>query len=155
LRRHSAESLIHLCRDHQPILWSPRRIGYRPQFSFRPLEVLLDSVGVFVPDGAELAEEELMTMAGPELRSAAFAIDRAEDLVVPVVAVGDAFTVQTLRTLGRWAMLVPTATHELGSEPSFALASTASGETIAVWWRHELLYTVLCEDRQRVASVAM
>jgi hypothetical protein len=50
-------------------------------------------------------------------------------------------------------MALPLATRELGATPSFTLAATAAGDTVAVWWRGELLFAVACDDRSGVAAV--
>jgi hypothetical protein len=71
---------------------------------------------------------------------------------VPVAAFGE-LTVHELATLGRWAMALPLATRELAATPSFTLAATAAGDTIAVWWRGELLFAVACGDRRGIAEV--
>src|SRR5262249_15513945 len=51
LRRHSAESLIKLCRVPQTLEWSSRGgRGYAPQFTFPALDVLFDAVEVLLPE---------------------------------------------------------------------------------------------------------
>ena len=54
---------------------------------------------------------------------------------------------------GRWALALPRALRELGATPSFTLAATAAGDTVAVWWRGQLLYAVACADRLSVAAI--
>jgi hypothetical protein len=152
LRRHSAESLVALCRAEAPTVWSSRSgAGYAPQFTFRPIDVLLDVVALIWPDAQATSQAELAAFAAPGRHGAAFLL-AGEAAAVPLTRVGDG-SVQALRTLGRWAMSLPVATGELGASPRFSLAATAGGETIAVWWRGPLLYAVVCEDRRAIATV--
>lgn len=153
LRRHSAESLIALCSDEEELTsWISRGgNGYSPRFTFRPVDVLLDVVSLYVPDLQNTARLELARFDGPDTHGGAFCVDPQPD-VVPVAAFGDV-TVQELWGLGRWALSLPAATREIGATPSFTLASTAAGETIAVWWRGALIYAVASSDRRGVAAV--
>jgi hypothetical protein len=61
--------------------------------------------------------------------------------------------VHELAALGRWALALPRALREIGATPSFTLAATAAGDTVAVWWRGQLLYAVACADRVGVAAI--
>lgn len=153
LRRHSAESLIALCSDDEELTsWISRGgNGYSPRFTFRPVDVLLDVVALYVPDLQDVARLELARFDAPDRRGGAFCVQPHPD-VVPVAAFGEV-TVQELWALGRWALSLPLATRELGATPSFTLASTAAGDTVAVWWRGALLYAVACGDRRGVAAV--
>jgi hypothetical protein len=156
LRRHSAESLVELCRGGADPMttWSSRGgIGYTPQFTFRPTDVLLDVAAVVAPQAQHAARLELAMLDGPGRRGAAFFVDAVLDTAIPVAEVGEGMTVQVLRTLGRWARSVAVATRELGASPSFTLVATATGDTISIWWRDALLYAVLCDDRSSVAAV--
>jgi hypothetical protein len=153
LRRHSAESLIALCNDDDQLTrWISRGDhGYSPRFTFRPLDVLLDVVAVHVPSLQDTARIELARFDAPERHGGAFCVE-AHDIAVPVAAFGD-LTVNELWTLGRWATSLPRALRELGTTPSFTVAATATGDTIAVWWRGPLLYAVACDDRRGVAAI--
>lgn len=153
LRRHSAESLIALCSDEEELTsWISRGgNGYSPRFTFRPVDVLLDVVSLYVPELQDAARLELARFGGPDIHGGAFCVDPEPD-VVPVAASGEV-TVQELWALGRWALSLPAATRELGATPSFTLASNAGGEAVAVWWRGALLYAVACSDRRGVAAV--
>lgn len=155
LRRHSAESLIALCQldDVLPIWTSRGSQGYLPRFTFRPIDLLLDVVELAYPESHALAQFELARFARPNLRAVAFYWDEPADAIVPVAASGD-LAVHELWALGRWATLLPLATRELGTTPSFTLATTVTSETFAVWWRESLLYAVACSDRSDVAAVA-
>jgi hypothetical protein len=153
LRRHSAESLVALCRSVEPTVWSSRSgPGYAPQFTFRPVDVLFDVVALIRPDAHAAGLAGLAGFAAPGRRGAAFLRSPGDAAALPLARVGDA-SVQALRTLGRWALSLPVATDELGASARFTLAATASGETIAVWWRGALLYAVVCEDRRALADV--
>ncbi len=154
LRRHSAESLVELCRSHQPTRWSPHGgLGYAPLFTFRPVDVLLDVVALYVPHAQRVARLELTSTDGSGLHGAAFLVEPGLDTAIPLAELGYGMTVRGLRTLGRWARSVQLASRELGAAPSFTLATTASGGAISVWWRDELLYAVCCEDRASVAAI--
>ena len=153
LRRHSAESLIALCHDAELTSWISRGSrGYSPRFTFRPLDVLLDVVALYAPDWQDAARQELARFADTGRRGGAFLVEPRRDVAVPVATFGE-LTVQELWTLGRWAISLPLAMHELGATPSITLASTASGDTIGVWWRDDLLYAVVCDDRRAVAAM--
>lgn len=154
LRRHSAESLIALCSDDDSQRsWKSRGTrGYSPRFTFRPVDVLLDVAALYVPELQDAARLELGHFDAPDRHGGAFWFDRGYDGAVPIAAFGG-LTVQELWTLGRWAVSLPQATRELGATPSFTLASTAAGDTIAVWWHRELIYAVACDDRSAVASI--
>jgi hypothetical protein len=154
LRRHSAESLIELCSDgDQRTSWISRGShGYSPRFTFRPLDVLLDVAAVYVPELQSTAHRELGRFAGPERWGGAFCIEPHHGAAAPVAAFGD-LTVNELSVLGRWALSLPRALRELGTTPVFTLASTAAGDTVAVWWRDSLLYAVGCSDRLGIAAI--
>jgi hypothetical protein len=154
LRRHSAESLIALCSDDDELTaWRSRGgNGYSPRFTFRPIDVLLDVASLYAPDLQDLARTELAAFDAPDRHGAAFCIEPGYAIAVPVAAFG-VLTVHELATLGRWARTLPQATLELGATPSFTLAATAAGNTIAVWWRGELLFAVACDDRRSIAEV--
>lgn len=153
LRRHSAESLIALCHEDQRTSWISRGSrGYSPRFTFRPVEVLLDVASLYAPEWQDAARSELARFDAPGRRGGAFLVDPGHDIAVPVAAFGE-LTVHELWTLGRWAISLPLAMHELGTTPSFALASTATRDTIAVWWRDALLYAVACDDRRGVTAI--
>ena len=152
LRRHSAESLVALCRAGALTRWSSRGgRGYSPRFTFRPVDVLFDVVALFAPHAQQTARAELAALDGPGRRGAAFVLHAGHD-AVPVAASGDA-TVGALATLGSWATAVPSAARELGASRAFVLAATAGGDTISLWWRDGLLFAVACEDRAEVAAV--
>ena len=154
LRRHSAESLIALCSDDDELtVWRSRGgNGYSPRFTFRPIEVLLDVASLYAPDLQDLARDQLAAFDAPGRHGAAFCFASGYAIAVPVAAFGE-LTVHELATLGDWAMALPLATRELGATPSFTLAATAAGDTVAVWWRGELLFAVACDDRSGVAAV--
>lgn len=154
LRRHSAESLIALCsNDDRRTSWISRgNNGYSPRFTFRPLDVLLDVAGVDAPDMQRAARTELARFDAPGRRGGAFCLAPGHDVAVPVAAFGE-MSVHELAALGRWALALPRALRELGATPSFTLAATAAGDTVAVWWRGQLLYAVACADRLSVAAI--
>ncbi|HEY0255397.1 MAG TPA: hypothetical protein VGC41_27900 [Kofleriaceae bacterium] len=155
LRRHSAESLAAMCHPAAaPPVWTPRRErGYSPRFTFRPLDVLVDVVALYIPHLQELARAELAPLVTPDRRGAAFCFDETYELAVPVAVFGD-LSVHDLELLGNWAARVPLATRELGATPTFTLAATTAGDTNAVWWQDELLYAVACNSRYSVATLA-
>jgi len=153
LRQHSAECLIELCRSPLPTRFrSHAGRGYAPRFTFRPVELLLATVGSCFPERQAEAHRELRALAIPGLRAAAFAIDRESDCLLPVVELGGQ-TIDGLRALSRWASLMPNASLELAAAPSFAWAATEKGDSVLVWWRAGLLYAASCEDRAGLARV--
>ena len=153
LRHHSAESLIELCRSPLPTRFRVHTgRGYAPRFTFRPLDLLLDAVGTCFPERQLEARRELEAFAEPGTQAVAFVVDSQSDCLLPVVEVGT-HSVEGLRALGRWASAMPDASLELAAAPSFTLAVTANGDSVLVWWNAGLLYTVLCQDRARLAAV--
>jgi len=154
LRRHSAESLVALCRGAGRLtMWTSRGgRGYAAQFTFRPLDVLFDAIALQAPDLQAVALGHLEAMSGQGRRGGAFAFDLEHAHAVPVAACGEP-TVHELWILGRWALALPQAARELAATPAFVIAATPAGDTIVVWWRDQLLYAVMCEDRRSVAAI--
>lgn len=158
LRRHSAESLIELCQngvarnaDGESTTWTSRGAkGYEPRFTFRPVDMLLDVASLAVPEVHATARAELDRFRGQGRTGAGFYVDA--DHVVPVAAFGE-LTVHDLWSLGRWAHALPLATRELGTTPSLTVASTTAGDTVAVWWRTNMLYVVGGDDRRALSEI--
>lgn len=154
LRRHTAESLVELCRNQQPTRWASRGgASYTPPFTLRPVDVLLDIGALAVPDDQVQARTNLRAAAPEGARGAAFHVDSVLELAIPIAEVGPGATVHGLRVLGRWALSVQQAARELGVTPAFTIATTATGTAMVVWWRGSILYTVACDDRSAVAAV--
>jgi hypothetical protein len=147
LRRHSAECLVALCRVSQATIWAshPGR-GYAPRFTFRPLDLLFDSVALLYPDLRLEAFEELSAYGGPGRNAVAFVLDTENGALLPLAAT-NASSVESVSALARSLLPIPRASHELGMTPAFALSTTASGDTLLVWWRQQVLYAMTCEDR--------
>ena len=153
LRHHSAECLLELCRSPLPTRWASHAgPGYAPRFTFRPVDLLLDTVGACFPERRLEATSELSALAGPGRKAAAFVFDPTSDGLLPVAEVGG-LGIEALRLLGRFATSLPHASLELAAAPTFTLASTETGESILVWWREGLLFAVRCEDRACLAAV--
>jgi hypothetical protein len=153
LRRHTAESLIELSRGGDTMVWTSRGSrGYSPRFTFRPVDLLLEVVTIAMPQLQHAARLELAKVERADRRGAAFCSDIDYEVAVPIATFGD-MPMHELLSLGRWAMLVPLVTRELGTTPSFTLSATATGDTIAVWWRGPVLYAVACDDRSSVAAL--
>jgi len=154
LRRHSAECLVDLCRTPRTLSWSPRRgASYAPRFTFRPVDLLLDASALIAPKERDQALAELTPLAAPGLSGAAFIVDGAGTLTLPLAEVGGALGVEQLCDLGKWALTLPRASREFGAPTQFTLAATAGAETLAVWWRESRLFVVCCGDRQSAAVV--
>lgn len=154
LRQHSAESLVAMCRDdHQLTRWISRGgRGYAAQFTFKPVDVLLDAVALFAPDLRAIAMAELDDLGGGKHRGGAYDFDLADSVAIPLAACGD-INLHDLKTLGTWALALPHTAHELASSPSFVIASTATGETVVSWWRSNVLFALVCDDRADVARL--
>ena len=155
LRRHSAESMIELCTHEAPEpTWNTRKGGgsYSARFTFRPVDVLLDVVALHVPELQAEAQTTLGSISVSGTCGAAFCFDDSYEIAVPVATSG-ALDVHALWNLGRWAMTIPGATRELGTQPRYTLSCTATGATTAVWWRGELLFAVRCPDRYSAAQI--
>lgn len=152
LRQHSAECLIELCRSPLPTRWAshPGR-GYAPRFTFRPVELLLDAVGVCFPEHRARALAELSELNVDGQRAAAFVFDPARECLLPVAQLGS-LGVSELRLLAQFAGAMPRASLELATAPSFTLACTQDGEAALVWWKDGLLFTRLCDDRASLAA---
>lgn len=152
LRRHSAESLVELCRDDaQPIWMSRGGRGFGARFTFRPVDVFLEVVALYAPEAAANAARELAPLISEERHAAAFRF--GHDAAIPLAAYGD-FSLSEARALGRWANALPAATRELGATPAFTFAATAAGDTLGVWWSDDVLYAVACSDRRSSAALA-
>lgn len=152
LRHHSAECLIELCRAPHPTSWSSHAgKGYAPRFTFRPVELLLDSVGALFPERQAEARAELDALESLDCHAAAFLFDVERDCLLPVAERGGQ-GLEALNALGRWASARPRASLELAAEPSFTLAVTEGGQAVMVWWRKGLLFAQMCEDRSSLAA---
>ena len=153
LRRHSAESLIELCRAPLPTRFRAHvGRGYAPRFTFRPADLLFDTVGACFPELRAEASRELSGLSAPGSQAVAFVFDAERDCLLPIAELGQQ-TIEGLRALGRWAISMPHASLELAAAPSLTLASTEQGDSVLVWWGAGILYAVLCEDRASLAAV--
>ncbi len=154
LRRHSAESVVALCRGNQYTTWLTHRgPGYAPQFTFRASDILGDVVGLLAPEAQRAAEQELASLQGPGRRGGAFLFEPDTEIAVPLAGFGADQSLESACLLGRWASAVPLATKELGGAQAFALAVTAAGDTVAVWSRQDLLFAIVCEERESIAAL--
>ena len=152
LRHHSAECLLELCRTPLPTRWAARAgRGYAPRFTFRPVDMLFDAVGLLFPEQRARAHATLTRLAGPGQRAAAFVFDANQETLLPVAEVGGQ-GVASLRVLAHWVATFPRASLELATDPCFTLAATSDGESVLIWWRDGLLFTVMCEDRAALAA---
>jgi hypothetical protein len=147
LRHHSAECLVALCRASQATIWASHAgRGYAPRFTFRPLDLLFDSVALLYPDLRLAALEELSAYSGPGRHAVAFVLDTEVGELLPLAETGES-SVESVSTMARSLLSIPRASHELGMTPAFALSTTANGDTQLVWWRQQVLYAMACEDR--------
>jgi len=153
LRQHSAESLIELCRAPLPTRFrSHAGRGYAPRFTFRPVELLLETVGACFPVLRAEARRELDALVAPGIQAVAFVFDPDREWLLPVVQLGQQ-TIEDLRALARWANSMPLASLELAAAPSLTLATTEKGDSVVVWWGAGILYAVRCADRASLAAV--
>jgi hypothetical protein len=153
LRQHSAESLLELCRAPLPTRFRSRAgRGYAPRFTFRPAELMLDTVGACFPELRRQARRELDGLAVPGIQAVVFVVEPDRECLLPIVELGQQ-TIEDLRSLGRWASSVARASLEPAAASSLTLATTEKGESVVVWWEAGLLYAVLCEDRTGLAAV--
>lgn len=153
LRRHSCESLIALCLEELPRTWTPRAGGYGPATRFTPFALWLDVAAALAPEDPAPAGETLAEL-DVELQVAVFAPDPERDALWPVAACGDALTIASVCRLARTARPLADAAAALGAAPSFTLATTESGATVAAWWEAGHLFLVPCDDRSHAAIVA-
>lgn len=153
LRRHSAESLLDLCRSWQVTTWSNHGgRGYAPRFTFRAVDLLFDSVALVHPELQAQARLELSRVEAPGRRAAAFVRDEATSSLLPLSETGG-YGVEHMLWLSRGLASLPQACLELGATPSFTLSTTEGGETLLLWWRGQLLFVVSCPDRASLAEL--
>jgi hypothetical protein len=152
LRHHSAECLVALCRASQATIWAshPGR-GYAPRFTFRPVDLLFDSVALLYPNLRLEALEELSAYSGPGRHAVAFVLDAEIGALLPLAETSES-SVESVSTLARSLLSIPRASHELGMTPAFTLSTTANGDALLVWWRKQVLYAMACEDRASLIS---
>ena len=151
LRLHSAECLVELCHAPQPTSWASHSgRGYAPRFTFRALDLLLDSVALVYPELQRAARSELDKFSGRGRRGFAFKLD-SDDSLLPL-AESSGNSVEAMLAVRRTVAPIPRASRELGVPPAFTLSTTANGQTALVWWWEAALFTVLCEDRESVAA---
>jgi hypothetical protein len=165
LRRHSAESLVALCRSDEPVRWSPRGGGgYHARFTYRPVDLVFDVVGLEHRAIQLDAQATLAGFAGPGRRGVAFLADDDVRPMIPIaelaaeateagaapdgeLSLGDMFG------LADRARSVWFASRELAALPEFTITTAASGASTAIWWRGSIVYAVVCSDRRSLAAV--
>jgi hypothetical protein len=153
LRRHSAECLVNLSQSPHVIHWASHvGRGYAPRFTFRAVDLLLDSMAVLYPALQREAVSMLSTVAGEGRRCVAFVFDGQLDALLPLAQLGDN-GVQGMLAQARSLAAIRRAARELGTLPSFTLSTTGDGNTMLIWWREELLYAVSCPDRASLVAV--
>jgi hypothetical protein len=153
LRRHSAECLLDLCRSPRATAWSSHGgRGYAPRFTFRPVDLLFDSVAIVYPELQAQARQELSDFEAKGRRAVAFVRDESADSLLPLAETGG-YGVEPMLGLSRGLASLPHACLELGATPSFTLSTTEEGETVLLWWRGPLLFAVSCPDRQSLAEL--
>lgn len=150
LRRHTAESLIEIVNVASTGTWTARDGGYAPQFTFTPLETYFDVVEIVLGGLHRMGATELSVLARPERRGAAFA--PLGDVIVPIACSGEV-VLRDLWILGAWASSLRDAAHELAVDPGFALGTTDAGQTTVVWWRDDLTFALIGEDRAAVTEM--
>lgn len=154
LRRHSAESLVKLCRSPRTPTWFPRQgRGYSPRFTFRPVDVLFDLVDLTLPGLRIAATAELTPLLGPDRRAVSFLVGDTHEPPIPLTAFAEHSSVASLRSFGHWAAGLQAATRELAVTPSLTLATAAAGQAVCLWWRGRVLHAMICDDRSSLASV--
>jgi hypothetical protein len=152
LRRHSAECLAHLCQTPQPLSWASHLgRGYAPQFTFRALELLLDTVGLYYPELQVDAHRRLAPYGAPGRKGVAFVLDADLDAPLPLAEVG-CDSVRGMTDLGIALCGMPLASRELGFTPSFTLCTRPGGDGVLAWWDEHTLFAVACQDRVSLAE---
>lgn len=154
LRQHSAESLVEICRHADTPTWVPRLgPGYAPRLTFRPIELLCDAVALFRRDARVHARQRLDALASDGTQAVAFVIDLASATPLPIAEVGGV-TLRDALALGRWSTALRRASHELGTDAPFALATNGGGGAVAVSFapEHGLLFAVRCADHTAIAT---
>lgn len=153
LRRHSAECLVDLCSSSRSTSWSSHGgRGYAPRFTFRAVDLLFDSVALVYPELQADAQHELARYAGAGRRAVAYARAEPQVELLPLAETGGN-SVEHMLGLSRSLSSIPEACLELGAAPSFALSTTAVGETVLVWWRGAALFAVACADRASLVTL--
>jgi hypothetical protein len=170
LRRHTAESLVALCRSDEPVRWAPRGGGgYHARFTYRPVDLVFDVVGLEHRAVQLDAQATLAGFAGPGRRGVAFLADDDVRPMIPIaelaaeplegsatdagadpdggLSLGDMFG------LADRARAVWFASRELAAFPDFTITTAASGASTAIWWRGSIVYAVVCSDRRSLAAV--
>lgn len=152
LRRHSAECLVDLCRHPCTTHWASHAgRGYAPRFTFRPVDLLFDSVALHYSELQTRARSELAHFVEPGQHATAFVVDHTLDALLPLAAT-EGSEVCAMAALGRSVESIPRASRELGTTPSFTLSATSTGEAVVLWWREAVLFAVACADRTSLAA---
>lgn len=149
VRQHSVESLIALCGVEATPRWGEASLAMAPRGRLSAIDLLLEATGQLAGPRVDAAVGELDAIA-PGVRAAAFAPIGGE--LFPVAASGPV-SVRDLRELAAWVRPIAQASHELGAA-SFALATTAGGDAVAVRWVRSLVIAEICDDRARQPEVA-
>ncbi len=152
LRRHSAECLAHLCQRSQPLSWASHvGRGYAPEFTFRAVDMLFDTVSLLHPELCSKARAELSRFEGPGRSGVAFTLDAELEPLLPVAQTGDR-DLAALLGMARSALPIVAAGRELGTSPAFALGCAKDGSAIVVWSRDGVSFALACEDRASLAA---
>lgn len=149
VRQYSVESLVALCGMDAAPRWVEPRLTMAPRSRLSAIDLLLEATSQLAGPRVDAAARELDAIA-PGVRAAAFAPIGGE--LYPIAASGPV-SVRDLRELAAWVRPVAQASHELGAA-SFALASTAGGDAVAVRWVRSLVIAEICDDRARQPEVA-
>jgi hypothetical protein len=135
IKQHTVESLIAQCNgSHDPVTWVPHRsYGYRPRFTFPPVDLLAAAGAALYPDeaaGADLALEPAL----PGARTAgSFAIGDDDTAIAVCIAGAAQLAVRDVLELGDWAAAALAACS--GFSPGVmarAIADTA-GHAVLGW----------------------
>lgn len=151
LRRHSAECLRFLSKKPHRGTWRVHASrGYSPSFTFLATEVFFEAIAQRYPEERGHAEAEL-TEFNPEIQQVvAYLLPEGGTELLPLAHQGES-SLAAMRDLGGIASALLGAGHELGSELSFILSTTPSGDGILIWRRSGLFFVLHCDDRPSLA----
>lgn len=148
LRRHTADSLVHIGAGPVTSRWRPRVAGsYQPRFTLSPV-MLAPCVGALLAGRDPAAPlDPFADFFGP-MAAAAFA--RPDGVTVPVAAVG-IDSVAEVRRLGAGVVSALDVAGLLDGGPRFVFTGDQGGRGILAWRDGDLRVGALVDDREGLA----
>ena len=148
LRRHTAESLVHIGAVPVTAWWIPReRGGFQPRFTLSPV-MLAPCVGALLAGREPAATLDPFARVQGAVAGGAFVRPASE--TVPIAAAGMA-SVEALRRLGAQVTEALDVAGRIEGGPRFAFTGDQQGRGVLAWRDGEVIVGALIDDRAQLA----